>query len=595
MLKFLPFIRLLIPFIVGILFASVFHLNAPLIGLIIAYVVLFIPCCILGNNSKLLTAQRIFGVSVFLSLSLAGWIITENYCDISNPDYFAHLENHTSSVILQIDAPLSEKQNSYKTIAKVKYIVAGDSLKETSGKVLLMLNKSDSAAVLQYGDLIYAKTKFEDLSPPKNPDEFDYSQYLNNHNIYRSAYLNNGDWQNLNQNKGNTFLSLAYSLRRYCLSVFNKFISNNNGERGVVSALVLGYRDNLDPDIENSFANVGVIHIIAVAGLHVGLLFSLLILLLKPLPENRTGNLIRISISLSVIWLFALVTGLPGSVLRASTMFSFIVIGKYSGKNYNTFNLLAASAFFLLLCDPFLVKDVGFQLSFTAVAGILYLYPKLYAAIDVENKLLDKVWSMACLSISAQVATLPLILFYFNQFPAYFIISNIVVVPLAALILYLTVALIILGKIAALASVFGWLIYHLTSAMDFIIANISHLPLAIYTFSAFNSIEVILLFALILLVILFLQRKTYSVLQYLILTAIIFFLFISIDQIKLSRQQKVYHLQFKKIQVAEVLSADTSTLFIAEDLSTNKDLYNYYFKQHWRKRGIKVVHWMLTK
>ncbi len=442
---------------------------------------------------------------------------------------------------------------------------------------------------------IYAKIKFENLSPPKNPDEFDYSQYLNDHNIYQSAYLNDGEWQNLHQNKGNTFLSLAYSLRIYCLSTFNKFISNANGERGVVSALVLGYRDNLDPDIENSFANVGVIHIIAVAGLHVGLLFSLLIFLLKPLPKNRTGNSIRIGISLSVIWLFALVTGLPGSVLRASTMFSFIVIGKYSGRNYNTFNLLAASAFFLLLCDPLLIKDVGFQLSFTAVAGILYLYPKLYAAIEVENKLLDKIWVMICLSISAQVAILPLILFYFNQFPTYFIISNIIVVPLAALILYLSVALIVLGKITALASVLGWLICHLTSLMDFIIAKIAHLPLAIFTFTAFNSIEVILLFALILFVIIFLQRKTYSALQTLILASIVYFLFISVDKIKLSRRQDVYHLQFQKKQVSEVLSVDTATLFATEDLSADKDLYNYYFKQHWRKRGIKVVHWILTK
>ena len=168
-------------------------------------------------------------------------------------------------------------------------------------------------------------------------------------------------------------------------------------------------------------------------------------------------------------------------------------------------------------------------------------------------------------------------------------------VPLAALILYLSVALIVLGKIQLIASILGWLIYHLTMLMDFITVKISHLPLAVFTFSAFNTMEVILLFALLALVILFLQQKTYNILQILVLTSIVYFLFISIDKIRLSRQQEVYHLQFPKKQVAEILSSDTATLYATEDLSTDKDLYNYYFKQHWRRRGIKEVHWVIEK
>jgi hypothetical protein len=130
--------------------------------------------------------------------------------------------------------------------------------------------------------------------------------------------------------------------------------------------------------------------------------------------------------------------------------------------------------------------------------------------------------------------------------------------------------------------------------MNFIIAKISLLPLAVFTFSAYNSFEVIVLFVVIVSAIFFLQRKTYSTVRYLILTSIVYFLFISIDKIKLSRQQEVYHLQFQKKQVTEILSADTATLFAADDLSTDKELYNYYFKQHWRKRGIKEVHWVIA-
>ena len=596
MLKTQPFIKLLIPFAGAIIFALSFDLKFDPVWLIIAGAALLATSFWLIKNSLgSLVIPLFYGVVVFFFLFIIGWTITQTYSDTNKANYFTQVTKAGSKIILQINEPLSEKQKVFKTIAKVKYILDGDSLKETKGNVLLYFQKNDSVTILKYGDLVYTEAKFDTLASPKNPDEFNYKQYLNDHNIYKSIYLKVDTWENLHNNTGNIFLSIAYSLRSYCINLFDKYIPNTNGENGVVSALVLGYRDNLDSDIEHSFADIGVIHIIAVAGLHVGLIYSLLIFSLRFLPSNRTGNLIRIGVSLIVIWLFALITGLPGSVLRAGTMFSFIVIGKYSGKSYNTLNLLAASAFLLLLIDPFLLKDVGFQLSFTAVAGILYLYPKLYAFIVIENKLLDKIWSMVCLSITAQAATLPLILYYYNQFPAYFIISNIIVVPLAALILYLSVALIVLGKIQLIASILGWLIYHLTMLMDFITVKISHLPLAVFTFSAFNTMEVILLFALLALVILFLQQKTYSILQILVLTSIVYFLFISIDKIRLSRQQEVYHLQFPKKQVAEILSSDTATLYATEDLSTDKDLYNYYFKQHWRRRGIKEVHWVIEK
>ena len=215
----------------------------------------------------------------------------------------------------------------------------------------------------------------------------------------------------------------------------------NNGVEGkqlkVASALLLGYRENLDKELVKSYASAGAMHVLAVSGLHVGILYLLLTRIfsfLKKVKKVKNGKFILTILIVSFLWFYAIMTGLSASVMRATTMFSFIVIGnELLNRKTSIYNTLAVSAIILMIINPFIVYQVGFQLSYVAVVGIVYLQPKLNRLFYSRYKLVRGVWAITCVSLAAQIATFPLSLHYFHQFSTYFFISNLIVIPASSL------------------------------------------------------------------------------------------------------------------------------------------------------------------
>jgi competence protein ComEC len=201
-------------------------------------------------------------------------------------------------------------------------------------------------------------------------------------------------------------------------------------ETGVAEALLIGYRDDLDKDLVRAYSNTGVVHIIAISGLHLGMIYGLMLLLLKPFRKYKWMRWAKPLLILLVLWGFSLLAGAAASILRSVVMFSFIVIGESLGRKTNIYNTLAASAFCLLVYNPYFFWDVGFQLSYTAVLSIVLFMKPVYQWLYFKNKLLNAIWQLNAITLAAQVLTLPVILYYFHQFPNLFLFTNFVAVPL---------------------------------------------------------------------------------------------------------------------------------------------------------------------
>jgi competence protein ComEC len=219
---------------------------------------------------------------------------------------------------------------------------------------------------------------------------------------------------------------------------------------------LIGYREDLDKSLVQSYANTGVVHIIAISGLHLGMLYGLLLLVLKPLKKLKMPSWCQLSIVLAGLWMFSFIAGASPSVLRSAVMFSVIAVGNAAKKKANIYNTLSASAFLLLWINPFFLWDPGFQLSYAAVLSIAIFQKPITGLIETGNKILDATWSLVSISFAAQILTTPISLLQFHQQPLLFLFANAVAVPLSGIVLYGEILLLLVSNIHILANGTGY-------------------------------------------------------------------------------------------------------------------------------------------
>ncbi|MDF9799055.1 competence protein ComEC [Catalinimonas alkaloidigena] len=498
-----PFIRFTLVFIAGILLTRHFSWHLPTYGF------LFIAACYTALAFGIPKQLRyrwssLTGLVGLLWLLAASFFYAQYRQDDRSPFHLAQLSEPYTHYVATVIAPGETKANSYSTLADVSLLVRKDSMTQVStlpakGKVIIYQPKADSLHRLTYGDKILIKGKAQLVKPPTNPHEFNYQQFLVNQHIYHQHYLPREQWVMQERGIVNPVLSFAYAMRKSCQAIFEQGIHNKQA-RGIALALVLGIKTGLDDEIRNAYAAAGAMHVLAVSGLHVGIIYLVLSFLLRPLERGgRWGVVLKTILCLLALWGYALLTGLSPSVMRAATMFSFIIVAEASRRQTNIYNTIAASAFFLLLYDPFLIMSVGFQLSYLAVLGIVYLQPKIYQWFTPNNKWLDWLWGLTAVSIAAQLATFPLGLYYFQQFPLYFWLSNILVIPAAYLILSLGLLCFALGF--AVPALLVYPSYLLEKSIIFVnqgVMAIEQLPFSVFKNVYFSTEETLLFYVAIL-------------------------------------------------------------------------------------------------
>lgn len=334
-----------------------------------------------------------------------------------------------------------------------------------------------------------------------------------------------------------------FVFRAYILQTIRKYVKGEM-ETSIAEALLIGYRDDLDRDLVQAYSNTGVVHIIAVSGMHLGLIYGLLMFLLKGLNRNKRLKIIKAVLIITLLWLFSLLTGASASVLRAVLMFTCIAGGDLLGKKGNIYNSMAFSAVVLLLFNPFLLWDVGFQLSYAAVLSIVLFMKPIYNWFTIQNKLLDGLWKLNALTLSAQILTLPLCMYHFHQAPTLFLITNLIAVPLSSLVLYALILLMVVSPIAAFANATGWLITKLLWLMNQFILWVDHFTFAVIDGIQHSPVQTILLYLIISAIAVWLIQKKKAALKFTLLFIAVFFAVQFYYQYSTSKQQKlvVYNL-----------------------------------------------------
>jgi competence protein ComEC len=456
-----PFLRISIALATGILLGTVvqtgvFYLSLSLSGIIIFLVVL--------NQHYSYGHSFVFGFLVHTALLLLGILIFSLYN--KKPVFFT--EGKFFAIVTE---KMVEKPNSYQTLLEIHAFSDNDSVYRTKEKVIALFEKNDQSKSLLPGQAICFEISPKSIRNYKNPFEFDYKRYLSRQIIFRQVYLPADTWKISEAGMKYSLKITAEQLRMYFLDIYekNKF---SDKELSVLSALTLGYKKGLDPEVKRVFSSAGVMHVLAVSGLHTGIVFIVVSFLFRFMKKKRFGRYAFVLIVIAVLWSFAYITGLSPSVKRAATMFSFVIIGQNLRRQSNTYNTLAASAFFLLLINPNNIFDAGFQLSYSAVFGIVFLQPRLKKLLIVENKLLHYFWELFTVSIAAQIATFPLVVSYFYQFPSYFWISNLIIIPAVTLLIPLGLFMLVFSWLPLLSSlvsyVTGFILKHLILFLEFI-------------------------------------------------------------------------------------------------------------------------------
>lgn len=316
------------------------------------------------------------------------------------------------------------------------------------GRALLYLKPSPEAEALRYGDRIVFQGRLECPESPPNPQQFDYAAFLAKKGTYFTAYAKDQQWRRVAVGES-SFKRGILQWRRYLLAKVDSWDLNPANEP-IAKALLLGYKEELAPELRDSFASAGAMHVLAVSGLHVGIVYLLLHYLSWFLARHRSTRILQQILIVFILWGFALLTGFSASVVRAVVMFTFVALGRCLERKTSVYNAILASALFLLLLRPSYLLEAGFQLSYAAVFAIVWLQAYLQRPLLSRWKGLDAITALATVSIAAQLGTFPLALYYFHKLPGLFLLANWLVIPLVTLLMYTGIPLLVISAATSL-------------------------------------------------------------------------------------------------------------------------------------------------
>ncbi|MBQ4010679.1 MAG: ComEC/Rec2 family competence protein, partial [Bacteroidales bacterium] len=572
-----PFIRLTIPLIVGIVLALLLPMPQwvgwSLLGLSAVCFVVFkhIP----KYNIALAT-----GISVNFFLVAVGLLLASFNVDGEAKDTLA---GYKGFVIGEVADDPKIKENNVSIEINVSAIRDGDEWIETSGRTLLYLEKDSASVLLRTGDRIVFSPELSGIENKGNPEEFDYRKYLAYNMIFSSDYLAGDDWR-LVDDEAVGFRPKLSRLRMKLVGLLRDF-GLSDDELGVMSAMTMGYSDILSDEIRHAYSSAGAMHILAVSGLHVGIIYGIIVFLLSFIKNDKL-NWLKVLITITLIWLYALFTGLSPSVSRASLMFSLMSLGKLQKNSPGSLNAVFASMFILLVINPYNLVNIGFQLSYSAVIGIIILQPRLYAIFEVKNKFLDWIWSLTTVSVAAQLATMPLCFYYFHQFSNYFLLTNYVMIPISTIAIWTCFIFFAVSWIPYISTAVAYCLSWLAKAMNYACLTIEGLPFSTAQDIYIDVPQMILLFAIIVLfVTFFFFTKRYSHLFAAVAMCVILAATNLWQSVEASSQKTLVVYNISKTTAINIIDGTDNIMFANLD-SIQPEKIEFTAKNNWLKKGL---------
>lgn len=520
----IPFFRFLIPLISGIL--AGFNTNYSPIYIVGFSAVILSLILVQVYLKSLHIKSFLNGLSIFFTFLFVGFLISQQF--VSNQSKALNNFNSENYVLKIVGLP-SLKPKKIKCIAEI-YNPSDFQQQNASISQCLVLFDTLFYRTVKAGDCFYiSKESLKYINPALNPGEFDYKNYLYLKGIYKQVDLTH------HQVKSFFYLEPSFPENYSVLSqlFIRKTLQNYLPEseiRSIALALLYGYDDEISKELSNQYAVTGTLHVLAVSGMHVGLVFIFLDFLLAFLEKNKLLKLVKAILVLCFIWFYSLLCGLSPSILRAAVMISFFVVSKLLERVYNPVNTLSASAFFMLLFNPALLFDAGFQLSYFAVLGLSLFYQSIYLWYEPKSWLADQIWKLLAASTAAQITTFPLSLYYFHQFPILFPITNLLIIPLSTFAIYAGIALLAFSPFSIIAEYIALVLKQLILFSNSIASFLSKLPFCAIDEIYISITQSLLMFAISLFLLAFIYQKhlwqlnafLYSILFLVLLTTISF-------------------------------------------------------------------------
>jgi len=463
-----PFVLLLIPTILGILVGH----YVTCVWLVVSCTLVLVASCFLGYVwSRIRSNQWIVWACLVALFSLS---YARSYLSEQNANFL--LLDQPITYELQITQIPQLKPRSVQLRAQLLSRWDSTESVPVSGRVQLTLPCDSVSKKLKKGDILVARTKITWFNRG-NPSVSNYADYLRSMGYVGQAFLEKRDYYVRTYQPVRSLTSWAEDCQQWVVHRLERAHLPNQ-EQAVLAALLVGDRSDLDAATKQSFSVAGAMHVLAVSGLHVGIVYAILWAFLtgwgywKPLYEERRRRIVNTILIIVFLWGYAFITGLSPSVMRAALMFSLFAIGKFLERPHLPYNTLAASAFILLWIDPFMLRQVGFQLSYAAVTSLFCVQPMLRQLLPrIGNPVLRYMWDLLTVSIAAQIGTLPLTLYYFAQTSNYFALTNLLVIPLAGVIIYVVLIYLVFSPFSLsvwIAKILHYCLWIMTHSIDLI-------------------------------------------------------------------------------------------------------------------------------
>ncbi|MGO3706623.1 MAG: ComEC/Rec2 family competence protein [Mesonia hippocampi] len=391
------------------------------------------------RSQVIFSTDYLFSSIALLCFIALGFLTSKLHSSQYKPTHYIHKNlTETAAVKLKIKEVLKES-NSYQTyIAKV----IETNNENATGLILLKIKKDSSPKKIIRGTQVTGVGNFSNFYPLLNPFGFDYQKHMNDKGVYKIFYTHPAHIQTTNSKK--SMYSYADYFRTHLENKLEQY-DFTKPQLAIIKTMLLGQKRALDKSISQQFSKAGLAHILAISGLHIGIIVMLLRVLLSPFYRFKYGRYIALSLQLFCLWAYAFVVGFSPSVSRAVVMFSCVAIGLSMNTKGRTLDMLCLSLFILLLYQPQLLLQVGFQLSYSAVISIVAFLPLIRPLFYSKFKLLQLGWDTICVSFSAQLGVFPLILYYFHQFPGLFLFSNLLIVPFLGLFIGISILVFLLA------------------------------------------------------------------------------------------------------------------------------------------------------
>ncbi len=577
-----PILKMLLPYLAGVLFSYFFiseHLNFLIFTLLS---VLLLTIALLFRLLLSLRGQLPAIGALCFAFFLLGVLLTNaRFCPphfsntrkmVENSEFFTLqiLENPVEkekSVRLHVQL-LSDKQNNF-----------------LHSNAILYLKKNVQSQQLRAGDFLVVHAHFSEISPPKNPNAFDNQKYMRRKSIFFTAYASENQWHYLTHRPIHPLRTAAAQVQHHFSALFAQ-----NGLQGeeyaIITAVLLGNDDSMEPELKAHFASAGVSHILCVSGMHVGIIFMIINFLLKPLDTFPRLHILKALLLILVIWTYAHITGLAPSVRRAATMFSFVTLGTLLHRPTTIYHSLFASMFILLLLNPLLFFEIGFQMSYLAVFGIVIIQPPLARLWTPKYKIINYFWELTTVSVAAQLATFPLSLFYFGQFPNYFLLSNLSVISLSFVIVMTGIALLALSWLPPLSRLIGLLLTYEIRLLNGIVKGIESLPGSVTDNIAVNFLQMLLIYGIVVTIFLHFIQKNFRHNYLTFLLILLFSVSIFIEKVISKNQHEITFYSMEKMSAVECNDGTRGVLLQDSAAQANPVAYDFNIKNHIRMQHI---------